>query len=441
MTGSALAGDIQTLHLYPHALRAANSYYSPAAHGILFGYFRADAKDPGSNLPGQTIFTCLSHDIVAHETTHAIVDGIRTYFSEHTNQDVPALHEAFADLAALFRHFSHREVLLDTIQRTGGKLYAYQLQSDAVAAAPVISAELARQNPLVAMAQQFGEASGLRGGLRSALGTPPNAAALARSVEPHDRGSILVAAVFDAFFSIYVKRTANLFRLYRAGGGGADKDDLPMPLALLLSEEVTRTADRFFGIGARSIDYCPPVDVTFGDFLRAVITAHNDFDPADDEGVCDALMQAFRLHGILPEGAAFFSEDALCWPRAEGLPRVRGLAFGGCSGLTAAQRDANRRALQRYADDPGNRSKLALDPALEVIIPSFHTVFREGPDGMVRVDLVVEMIQTRERPFVAAEPDLGHFPHRGGATLIISAPGLTEGTEGQRPTTKGSSAT
>jgi len=26
------------------------------------------------NLPGQTVFSCLSHDIVAHETTHAVID-------------------------------------------------------------------------------------------------------------------------------------------------------------------------------------------------------------------------------------------------------------------------------------------------------------------------------------------------------------------------------
>ncbi len=51
--------------------------------------------------------------------THAIVDGIRGYFLEQTNVDVAAFHEAFADLAALFRHFSHGEALEDTLQRTG----------------------------------------------------------------------------------------------------------------------------------------------------------------------------------------------------------------------------------------------------------------------------------------------------------------------------------
>src|SRR3954470_2100458 len=77
-------GDIHDrpnlLYLHPHALCQANAFYDPQVHGILFGYFRAILPAPGKNLPGQTVFTCLSHDIIAHETTHAIVDGIRAYF-------------------------------------------------------------------------------------------------------------------------------------------------------------------------------------------------------------------------------------------------------------------------------------------------------------------------------------------------------------------------
>jgi len=53
------------------AMQEANAYYDPLLRALLFGYFPASETDPGNNLPGQTIFTCLSHDIVAHETTHA----------------------------------------------------------------------------------------------------------------------------------------------------------------------------------------------------------------------------------------------------------------------------------------------------------------------------------------------------------------------------------
>ena len=113
-------GDIWVLKLYPHAMQQANAYYSPQAQGILFGYFTANKTGQGRNLPGQLVFTCLSQDIISHEVTHAVIDGIRTYFTEPTNPDVLAFHEGFADLCALFSHFSQHDSLIDTIRQTGG---------------------------------------------------------------------------------------------------------------------------------------------------------------------------------------------------------------------------------------------------------------------------------------------------------------------------------
>jgi hypothetical protein len=92
----------------------------------------------GCNLPGQRVFTCLSQDIIAHEVTHAIIDGIRTNFTEPTNPDVLAFHEGFADLCALFAHFSHKEALTDAFRRTGGRLY----QTDLAPVARPISCNL-----------------------------------------------------------------------------------------------------------------------------------------------------------------------------------------------------------------------------------------------------------------------------------------------------------
>src|SRR5277367_1381264 len=120
--------DIEVLKLYPHAMYQANAYYSPQAHGILFGYFKANKTDQGRNLPGQLVFTCLSQDIIAHEVTHAVIDGIRTYFTEPTNPDVLAFHEGFADLCALFSHFSQHDSLIDTIRQTGGRLYQTEIK-------------------------------------------------------------------------------------------------------------------------------------------------------------------------------------------------------------------------------------------------------------------------------------------------------------------------
>jgi hypothetical protein len=420
---SFVPGDILRLNLFPHAMEEANAFYSPEAHGILFGYFRASTTDPGRNLPGQRIFTCLSHDVIAHEMTHAIIDGIRSYFTEPTNVDVAAFHEGFADLVALFRHFSHKEVLLDTLQKTGGRLFQFQLAPEAAGRSrdPNIQAQQAAQNPLIQLAQQFGEASGMRGGLRRALSEPINTADYRNKTEPHDRGGILVAAVFDAYFTIYTRRTADLFRIFRAGGGSPDPDDLPGSLAGRFAAEASRTASEFFLICVRALAYGPPVDITFGDFLRAVITAGRDLQPADPDGVRDAFMQAFRLRGIVADSAPFFSEDALAWPALPPgtLPPVKGLVFGDPNGLTLEEKRINGNILRTYARV--NATKLGFEPASGSIdAPSFHPIFRVDSRGGLRIDMVVELIQTRQVAFDAGTLELGAFPARGGVTLLIS---------------------
>ncbi len=431
--------DIYTLNIYPHAFIGQNAFYSPGTHGILFGYFRASAKNVGRNLPGQTVFTCLSHDVVVHETTHAIVDGIRAFFSEQTNPDVPAFHEAFADLAALFQHFTYAEALLDTIERTGGRLYQYQLRpeaertgyddySNATAAEkqdPLLSAQLSARNPLIELAQQFGEATGKDRALRSALGTKPNSDDIKKITEPHGRGSILVAAVFDAYFGIYVKRTADLWRIFRAGGGSSNPVDIPRSLAARLSEEASGLARRFFKICVRALDYCAPVDITFGSYLRSIVTADFDLYPDDKMGLRDAIMQSFRLRGIVPEGAEFFSEGAVLWPRApENLPPVVGLDFGDPNGLTREQKDKAGDLLRTYVTR--NSKLLGFSPGVPVNVPSFHPVFRINPDGSLRTDMVVEAVQTVEKYFNEAAPKFGKVPFRGGATLIIRKPVASE---------------
>jgi hypothetical protein len=443
--------DINTLLIFPHAFIGQNAFYSPSAHGILFGYFRAGTENLGRILPGQTVFTCLSHDVVVHETTHAIVDGIRAYFMERTNPDVTAFHEAFADLAALFRHFTHAEVLRDTIERTGGALYKYQLKADADTSAyddyaakmkgepqpapaassappaPLISAQISQRNPLIELAQQFGEATGRERALRSALGTKPNSDDIKKITEPHLRGSILVAAVFDAFFAIYLKRTADLWRIFRAGGGSDNPTDVPAPLADRLCAEATRLSEMFFTICVRALDYCPPVDITFGTYLRALITADLDLHPVDDAGVRDALMQSFRLRGIVPEDADYFSESSIAWPPASrlGLAPVPGLEFGDANGLTDEQKNQVGTALRSYLDVPANRIALGLEPG-KLLLPSFHPVFRINTDGSLRTDMIVEIVQTRQVPFHPDSPKLGTFPLRGGCTLIIQKPTADE---------------
>ncbi len=298
---------VPRLRIYPHALREANAYYSPRKKALLFGYFPSRGGDR-SQYPGGMVFTCLSHDIIAHETTHALLDGLHPRFTESTNHDVYALHEAFADIVALFQRFSHAAVLKHQIARTGG--------------------DLLQQNLLGQVAQQFGLALGRRGALRDAIGRTnpttgewerrtPDPSALDDLSEPHERGAILVAAVFDAFLAIYRSRSADLFRIASEGTGILPEGDIHPDLVTRLAREAANAADGVLRMCIRALDYVAPVDVTFGDYLRAIITADFDIHPEDEYNYRTAFVDAFRQWGIYPDSIRSLSVNSLQYPRLD----------------------------------------------------------------------------------------------------------------------------
>ena len=293
---------VARLRIYPHALREANAFYDPAKKALLFGYFHLGV-DSRSAPPGTVMFTCLSQDIIVHEMCHAILDGLHPNFIEPSNPDMLALHEAFSDLVAIFQHFSHPEVLCDQIARTSG--------------------DLQRQSLLGALAQEFGRGLGRSGALRDALGGMvdgvwqphvPDNTALTRARGPHARGAILVAAVFRAFLNIYRSRVADLFRIASHGSGILRPGEPDPDLVRRLADEAATSARHMLNICIRAMDYVPPVNVDFGDYLRAIITADHDLFPEDAHGYRAAFIEAFAAWGVVPEGMPILSEGSLLWP-------------------------------------------------------------------------------------------------------------------------------
>lgn len=324
------------LHLviYPHGGVTPNAY--SVGDRMVFGYFRAVKEAVGRTLPDQTVFACLSHDVIVHLTAHMILSAMRPDL-DTMQRDTAALQEALADLTPLLFHLNYRDVVLDTIQRTAGVIYRSQLDlgTDPDGGSPRILAEIASSNPLLAVSQDFAEALGQTGGIRNAL-LAPDPTALDRTDEPHARGAIVLAAVFDALFSIYQRRTLDLFRIFRAGGGRLQGNDVPEPLANRLCDEIERIAARVFNMCWRAADYCPATTIELGDFLRACITADFEYSRDDPWGLRDAIMQAFRLRGIKSSTAAFFTEDAMRWPAvAAGEMKTAGPADLSQNGIRA----------------------------------------------------------------------------------------------------------
>lgn len=299
----------QRLRIYPHALREENAYYDPDKKALLFGYFPARPARPEYGMAGGMVFSCLSHDIIAHETTHAILDGLQRYFLDSSNLDVLAFHEAFADLVALFQHFTYPKILSRQIARARGNLDTETL--------------------LGQLAVQFGKATGGRGALRDAIGSrdektgewklaKPDADACMNITEPHARGALLVAAVFDAFRAIYRHRTQDLLRIATGGTGILAPGDIHPDLVERLAGEAAKTAQHLLLMCIRAIDYCPPVDVTFGDYMRALITADYDLVPDDDRKYRVAIIESFRRRGIYPRDVRTLSEESLRWRAPDG---------------------------------------------------------------------------------------------------------------------------
>jgi hypothetical protein len=297
---------VQKLRIYPHALRQGNAYYNPNKKAILFGYFPAQPADVSLQIPGGTVFTCLSHDIIAHETTHAILDGLKRRYIEATHPDTRAFHEAFADIVALFQHFTFPEVLKHQIARTRG--------------------DLAAQNLLGQLAEEFGKAMGNYGSLRDAIGYTdlethiwhphiPNPNEYATKMEFHERGAILVAAIFEAFLNIYKQNVKKLLRVATNGSGILPDGDLHPDMVDLLAEYTSKIASNILNICVRAIDYCPPIDITFGDFLRAIITSDIDMVAVDDHNYRVAFIEAFQKRGIFPVGVKSMSIEDLSYEK------------------------------------------------------------------------------------------------------------------------------
>ena len=452
---------IPRLRIYPHALAEANAYYSPEKTALLFGYFR-DRAAPGKGVPGGWVFTCLSHDIIAHETAHAILHGMHRRSIEPTGPDTFAFHEGFADIVALLQHFTMVDVVAHQIAATSG-----QLQLDTL---------------LTGLAGQFGEAismgRSLRSGIDSRIGPDkrtlgqPDPTLYSTVTEPHERGAILVGAVFDTFLTIFRNRTADLLRL-ATGRSTPSGDELTHELVKRLAAEASKSADHVLRMCVRGLDYLPVTDVSFGEYLRAVVTADADLVPDDPRCYRVIMTDAFRRRGIYQPGWLSMAPDSLLWETPEvdiareefddllGRLDLRSL-FKRQAISDQARR--NRIAVHDWLIEPdapglstaskwerllgvklvdkslasvvqGKKGKEGeTGPAVEV--HSARVARRSGPDGQELRDLIIEVTQRRygfddEKRQKKADKDAVYaakhhdFIFRGGATLVLD---LTDAT-------------
>ncbi|MFT3799629.1 MAG: peptidoglycan-binding protein [Burkholderiaceae bacterium] len=394
-----------------------NAYYEPERGEIRVGSFEAGAVVSGRNVPGGKVSLALSHDVLVHEMSHALLDGLRAHFLYPSNPDVLAFHEGFADLIALLQRFTYPDIVSRAVRASRGQIWTSTLLKN--------------------IAVQFAETTTGGNALRSAFSDEQRR--YEDTPDAHLRGQILVSTVFTAFERIYQRRTQSLLQLASAGTGILPEGEIPELLVARLSQQACKLAAQFLSMCIRAIDYCPPVDITFGEFLRAVITADRDLVPVDDWNYREAWVEAFAARRIYPTGVDSLSDDALTWAGPDSpLPpepdlRFSSLRFDG-DPSRAADEDEMRRQAEAFgqlAADPLYREVFGLarpgDPRLsgdEVFLPvieSLRSSRRVSPDGSVLYDLIGEVVQRRA---VRGDDGCPGFDFFGGATVVLGPDGV-----------------
>ncbi len=143
--------DTRPLMVFPHGLpNVMNAFYSRTQGCLKFGDFVPTLEKDGAAASEQErVYTCRSFDIVAHETAHAVLDGLKPqWLLADAPPQTGGLHEAFGDLTAIFLTLSQLDLCDAVIAQTRAQLHDKNFLSD--------------------VAEQFGLALGTTVGLRNA---------------------------------------------------------------------------------------------------------------------------------------------------------------------------------------------------------------------------------------------------------------------------------
>jgi hypothetical protein len=385
------------LKAVPHAFEDANAFYSPDAEALLFGYIR----DTGG--AGNT-YLCLSHDVVAHETAHALLDGLRGDFIVPSSADQAALHEAFADIVALLSVFSLPEVVEYLIDPGGDR--------DTVDSS-ALSIERLQQTDLFGLAENIGNGSGSRiarvDALRRSVRIKPRPGILCEDEyqEEHRRGEVFVGAVMRTFLQAWKARIDFL----AVGERGRVSRQI-------VAEQGADIAELLLTMCIRAIDYTPPIHITFSHFLSAMLTA--DLEVRTDDSryhLRDTLRDVMAQFGIT--GASLDANGY--WVRAD----TAGQLTRGGAHFTALQTDDT----EMFRHIWNNRRKLRLNSHAFTQIASVRPCVRVSPsDGFQIRETVVECgqylkISAADLPVYGLDevklPLDTPIELRGGSTLIL----------------------
>lgn len=281
------------LLVVPQAGMAANAYYHRESRSLQFFSF----PRPGTH---QVAHTAASHDIVAHETGHAILDGIAPWLYDASSPQSLAIHESVADLTSLFAAVSTRTLRAKALQLTGGDLTQTWLFS--------------------AIARDMRGIGGDDVALRSLVdpeGTSPLSlaqfGATARAPEPHAMSVVLSRAFYALMLDVFDARSqSGHFRRSASGARALNLSALAevepatadaIETGLAPDAQTQARALWFAGslvkrLVVRGLDYLPPGDVGFIELARAILACDAAAHPDDTTRVRSLLIDRLLERGI-----------------------------------------------------------------------------------------------------------------------------------------------
>ncbi len=248
------------LLILPHAGYWENALYDRKTRTLQFFYFQGQEK---------RIYTALSHDIISHETGHAILDGIRPLYNEVSSPDTAGFHEFIGDATAILAAFTHNAYLQAVIQEARGDL---------------------RKDTIVAtLADEFGtELYGAAGRyfLRNAINNK-TMTQVEDTWEAHAYSEVLTGAFYEILIGLYEKQREEEQRRARREGHRPSR----VRALWLAVRHMKRLA-------LRALDYCPPADISYLDYGRALLRADKLAYPVDMLGYRDIVQRVFRRRRI-----------------------------------------------------------------------------------------------------------------------------------------------
>ncbi len=237
------AFDAPQLLVVPRAGQWNNAFYERDSHSLQLFYF------PSVRDPQLTVFTALSHDIVTHETGHAIFDGIAPDLYNAVSPQSLAMHEAIADLTALLMAFRLKSLREAVLEEKGGSIEESSGFSG-------IAAEFASER------DPNGRHLFLRN-LNNKKSLNPSAGENhVSTVEPHELSEVLGGTLYAVLKKMYQARWKKNQALF--------PDKTPLKLS---GESLFAASEQFKRMVLRALDYLPPGEASFADLGRAIIAS------------------------------------------------------------------------------------------------------------------------------------------------------------------------